>query len=179
MRWDALRKCFVGPSPNSGEEDAPVGGPEPLEQMARRNLHPTVAVFDVGEARWVNLAVAAGFLSEPVNLKVFLCQGLVKGPDPTATAIDMYTSQLNAGMDIDVTVVPFHMSEPESCDRLLDAALERGLNVRVGIGDNPRAYPGATNAELVERCVEKIMRYGFVPATPDDVLSRLEVRDRV
>jgi uncharacterized protein (DUF849 family) len=179
MMWDVVHQCFVGPSPNPGDGDGPIPRPQPLEEMAQRNLRPTVAVFDVGEARWVNLAVAAGFLSEPVNLKLFLCQTLVKGPEPTPAAIDMYRSQLDAGLDVDVTVVPFHMSEPESCELLLDAALERSLNVRVGIGDNPRAYPRATNAELVERVVEKIMRYGFVPATPDDVVSRLSVKDRV
>ena len=50
--------------------------------------------------------------------------------------------------------------------------LAKGGGIRVGIGDNPAAYPDMTNAELVERAVGWCRDAGRAPASADDVRSR-------
>ncbi len=65
------------------------------------------------------------------------------------------------------------MMDAGRSEDLLRAALERGLHVRVGIGDSPYAHPTATNAHLVARAVHLVREAGYEPATPADVRARL------
>jgi len=60
-------------------------------------------------------------------------------------------------------------------ETLLRAAIRRGCNIRVGIGDNPSAYPCARNAEVVARAVELVREAGHEPATPSEVRDRLQL----
>jgi uncharacterized protein (DUF849 family) len=160
-------------------EDPPfdtVGGaapPDPLGEMRRLGVHPTVNVFDVGEARWLALAVRAGLFPTPLYVKLFLCEQLVTGPFPDEHGIDAYTSQLSPDLDLECTIVPYTMMRADRAETLLRAALDRGLHVRVGIGDSPYAHPDATNAELVARAVELVRAAGYEPATPAAVRDRL------
>ena len=68
--------------------------------------------------------------------------------------------------------MPYAMESAERCDMLWRAALERGLGVRAGIGDSPRAFPTETNADLVRRVFDLAGKQGRKPATPDDVRVR-------
>jgi 3-keto-5-aminohexanoate cleavage enzyme len=160
-------------------EDPPfdtVGGtppPDPLAEMRTRGVQPTVNVFDVGEARWLALAVRAGMFPRPLYVKLFLCEQLVTGPFPDARGIEAYASQLAPELDLECTVVPYTMMRPEHADMLLRAALSRGYHVRVGIGDSPYAYPDVSNAELVTRAVALVRDAGFEPASASDVRARL------
>ena len=160
-------------------EDPPfdtVGGaapPDPLGEMRRRGVRPTVNVFDVGEARWLALAVRAGLFPAPLYVKLFLCEQLVTGPFPDEHGIDAYRSQLPPELDLECTIVPYTMMQADHAETLLRAALDRGLHVRVGIGDSPYAYPDATNPELVARAVELVRAGGYEPATPAVVRARL------
>ena len=52
---------------------------------------------------------------------------------------------------------------------LIRAGIELGAHVRVGIGDNPDAFPDVTNAELVRWAAQEIRKAGLEPATPQDV----------
>jgi uncharacterized protein (DUF849 family) len=65
------------------------------------------------------------------------------------------------------------MMRADRAETLLRAALDRGLHVRVGIGDSPYAHPAASNPELVARAVELVRAAGYEPATPAAVRSRL------
>lgn len=160
-------------------EDPPfdtVGGtppPDPLDDMRRVGVTPTVNVFDVGEARWLALAVRAGMFPTPLYVKLFLCEQLVTGPFPDASGIDAYLSQLSPDLDVECTIVPYTMMDAGRAESLLRAAAERGLHVRVGIGDSPSAHPSVTNAELVTRAVQLVHDAGYEPATPSEVRTRL------
>jgi uncharacterized protein (DUF849 family) len=160
-------------------EDPPfdtVGGtppPDPLVEMRARGVQPTVNVFDVGEARWLALAVRAGMFPRPLYVKLFLCEQLVTGPFPDARGIDAYASQLAPELELECTIVPYTMMRPEQAETVLRGALARGYHVRVGIGDSPHAYPDASNAELVARAIELVREAGFEPASPSDVRARL------
>jgi 3-keto-5-aminohexanoate cleavage enzyme len=164
MVWDEPTTSFVSEVPGN------------LLELRRRHLNPTVAAFDVGHARWAGLAARAGLLTEPVNLKLFLCQSWAIGPRPRPEAIDAYLAELPEGLDVEPTLVPTAVGDGETVESLLHAALDRGVNIRVGLGDNPRAHPGATNADLVARAVELLGAHGFTPATPEDVRRRFGLR---
>lgn len=168
--WDEDGERFVPMGLNALGADKSVTPPALLE-IQRRNLGPVVAVFDVGQARWVRLAVRAGILHEPVNLKVFLHAGWVLGPTPSPAGLDAYLAELD-GIDVEVTVVPSTMRDRSAWSALLDAALDRGLNIRVGLGDCPAIHGGRTNAELVREAVGMIEKRGLTPATPGEVMAR-------
>ena len=160
-------------------EDPPfdtVGGEQPadpLGDMRRVGVTPTVNVFDVGEARWLALAVRAGMFPTPLYVKLFLCEQLVTGPFPHERGIDAYLSPLPPELDLECTIVPYTMMDAVRAETLLRAALQRGLHVRVGIGDSPYAHPSASNAELVARAVQLVREAGYEPAAPSHVRDRL------
>jgi len=152
--------------------EVPTHPPE-LAEAARRGLAAVVGAFDVGELRWAVLATRAGVLATPCVLKLVLCGSLVMGPFPDARGIDAYLSQLPPELDVECLVEPYLVADRAAAEALLAAALDRGLGVRVGIGDNPRVYPRERNAELVERVVSLARARGLEPAGPDDVRARL------
>jgi uncharacterized protein (DUF849 family) len=176
--WDEDNARFVPIGLNALGADRSVAPPA-LAEIQRRGLGPVVAVFDVGQARWVRLAVRAGLLAEPVNLKLFLHAGWVLGPSPSEAGLDAYLAELG-GIDVEVTVVPSTMRDRAAWLRLLHAALARGLNIRVGLGDCPAIHADRGNAELVAEAVDLIGRHGLEPATPADVIARfgLPTRER-
>jgi uncharacterized protein (DUF849 family) len=68
--------------------------------------------------------------------------------------------------------VPYEMQDRGRTEELLLAALDRGMHIRVGIGDNPTAFPTQTTAELVEWAVELASTRGLKPASPSDIRRR-------
>lgn len=171
--WNEATRSFE--EPPFEVTGAPATESDLLGEMARRGLRPTAAAFDVGQLRWIVLALRAGILPSPLYVKIFLFDQLVNGPFANASGIDAYLSQVSDDVDIELTLVPYTMSSPERADELVRAALERGLNVRVGIGDNPDAYPTMPNAELVAHAADLVAEAGFVPATPAEVRERLQL----
>ena len=141
--------------------------------MRRLGVQPTVNVFDVGEARWLALAVRAGVFETPLYVKLFLCEQLVSGPFPDAHGIDAYTSQLGPELELECTIVPYTMVHAAHAEALLHAALARGLHVRVGIGDSPAAYPTGAQRRRGRAAVELVQAAGYEPASPADVRTRL------
>jgi 3-keto-5-aminohexanoate cleavage enzyme len=152
------------------QEDA--SDPAVLRRIRQLGLVPSVGVFELGDLRWAVLAVRSGLLDEPLCLKVFLNDTWIRGPSADLAGLEAWLSQVPDDIDREITIVPYEMADAERCWTLLEAALERGQNIRVGIGDNPGAFPTARNAELVEHAVELVQRHGLRPATPGQVLSR-------
>lgn len=113
-------------------------------------LVPALAAFDVGSTRAVAALAAAGLVSEPVFLKIFLWEAPLIGPRPSVEALDLHLRQLPPELDVEWLVVTYGMADPAAVETIARAALERGGGVRIGIGDSPRAFPGAQNARLVE-----------------------------
>jgi uncharacterized protein (DUF849 family) len=81
-------------------------------------------------------------------------------------------SQIPDDVDIEFMVVPYEMQDRDRTEQLLLAALDRGMHIRVGIGDNPTAFPTQTTAELVEWAVELAGSRGLKPASPSDIRQR-------
>jgi hypothetical protein len=64
------------------------------------------------------------------------------------------------------------MDDRSEYERLLLHGLERGMGLRVGIGDAPDLYPSAGNVDLVRWAVDRLADAGLEPARPADVLAR-------
>lgn len=178
--WDEDTKTFgvVTYGPDDAAAGRPAYPPE-LDEFKKRGLVPNIAVFSSGDLRWVVLAARAGLLDQPVNLKLFFSDRWVSMNDPAIEVLDFLIGQIPAEVDHETLVVPYAMTDAARCETLWRAALDRGLGVRAGIGDCPRAFPTATNAELVERVVALAAEYGRTPATPNELRARcgLPTRD--
>jgi len=155
-----------------GGDHADAADPPPLRRFRAEGLVPSIGVFELGELRWAVLAARSGLLDTPLCLKLFLIDTWVRGPSADVAGLDAYLSQIPSDVDAEVTIVPYEMVDADRCWALVDAALERGLNVRVGIGDNPSAFRGMTSAGLVTEAVERAAAHGLKPATPSEVLDR-------
>ena len=159
-------------------EHAVVANPLPftlaaLEHIYALGMAPSLGSFDVGITRTVGLVAAAGKLHSPVYLKIFLSGAWAVGPVPCEEALDFHLRQLPTDLDVEWVVVPYSLSDPRLVERLCRHALDLGGGIRVGIGDNPSAYPTATNAQLVEQAVHWVEQSGRPLASPTDVRCRL------
>jgi uncharacterized protein (DUF849 family) len=145
-----------------------------LEQYDARGLISALAVFEPGHLRLAMVLREAG-LGRRVMLKFFLSGRWIHGPLPDPEGLALYLRMLqlldHAG-DLDWFCCPSGLGSRAEVDRLLDAALERGGHVRVGVGDNPLAASGASNRELVECVVARAEKFGRTPATASDLLGR-------
>ena len=163
-RADALRAIDL-----DRPEGAEAGVPPNLAEMQRRGLVPSIAAFELGELRWAAHAARLGLFDGTPQVKLFLCGQYLKGPAPTIEGLRAFLAQWPADIPAEITVVAMTMHEPSICEEILRESIALGAHVRVGIGDNPDAWPGATNVELVSRAVEEIRKAGLEPASPDDV----------
>ena len=135
-------------------------------------LLPLVTAFELGWMRHAICAWRAGELLAPAFLSVFLFDQLILGPSATPAGLDAYINEIPAELDHELMVVPYLMNDRDGVEALLRHALERGQNIRVGIGDSPSAFPTETNEEVVRWAVGLAAEYGRVPATADDVRRR-------
>jgi 3-keto-5-aminohexanoate cleavage enzyme len=148
--------------------------PSAMAEMLRRGLLPSICCYDLGDVRWTRLVTAAGLLPQPVRAQFQLFASYVNGPSATTASIDAMVAEwaTDGPLDAEIEVVPYGVADRETYEALLRHALERGLNIRVGLGDCPVAIPGATNSDLVEWAVRIVESYGLKPATTTEVRHR-------
>jgi 3-keto-5-aminohexanoate cleavage enzyme len=146
--------------------------PPALDRFAELGLVPSVSVFNAVDLRWVVLAARIGILRQPLMIKLFFSDCWVSHNEPDPAVLDFLISRIPTWIDHEIVVVPFAMSSAERCQEVWEYALDRGLGIRVGIGDCPAAFPKATNAEMVDRGVKLITKYGLTSATQQDFRSR-------
>jgi len=135
-------------------------------------LVPTVAAFDVGSTRTIAALLQAGLLREPALIKIFLWGSPAIGPEPSVQALDLHLRQLPEHLDLEWLVVPYGITDPTQVEEIARAAIKRGGGVRIGIGDNPTAFPDLPNAALVERAAAWAAEAGRPLASPNDVRDR-------
>ena len=161
-----------------GEGDDVIANPpsfvvDALACYRAAGLVPTVAAFDVGATRAIGALARAGLLSQPLVLKIFLWESPLIGPQPSVEALDLHLQQLAGDVDAEWLVVTYGMTDPASVEAIARGALERGGGVRIGIGDSPRAFPDAANAQLVELVGRWAAEAGRPLANTDEVRQRL------
>lgn len=166
----------VGIRPDEPDNSGPPYPPE-LDRFISLGLVPSISVFNAVDLRWVMLAARIGILREPLNIKLFFSDRWVSHNDPDPAVMDFLITRIPKWIDHETVVVPYAMSSAERCQELWEHAVDRGLGIRVGIGDSPLAFPTATNTEMVDRAVNLITKRGLTPATQDDVRTRVAVSD--
>jgi 3-keto-5-aminohexanoate cleavage enzyme len=147
-----------------------------LDEYERRGLIPSLAVFEPGHLRTSAAFLATRSSGPRPTLKFFLSEEWLHGPLPDRSGLDTYRhmlEELNLVEKVEWFCVPYAVTEPATVASLVDAAIVCGGHVRVGVGDNPRAAGGRSNAELVQWAVEIGRRHGREPATPAEVRSHL------
>lgn len=174
--WDEQRSDFAA-DVDSLRENGIVANPLPflldaLEHTQALGMVPSLAAFDVGFSRTMVLLARSGRLRAPVFLKIFLSGAWAVGPFPTEDALDFHLRQIPDDLDVEWGVVPYAIGDPVLVERLCRHALARGGGIRVGIGDNPVAFPGATNEELVELAVRWCRELGRPVASAHAVRRR-------
>jgi len=176
--WDEASRDFfgVGSLGATAVVDNPLSFT--LDGLARAEslgMVPTLGAFDVGFTRTMVLLAESGRLRPPVFLKIFLSGAWAVGPFPSEAALDFHLAQIPAGLDVQWVAVPYALDDPATVERLCRHALERGGGIRVGIGDNPAAFPELTNAELVERAAGWCKDAGRPVATASEARRRFGV----
>lgn len=146
---------------------------EALRRYKEVGLVPTLAAFDVGSTRAIAALAGAGLVAQPALVKIFLWGAPAIGPEPSVEALDLHLRQLPDDLDIEWIVVPYGIADRATIEALARAALGRGGDVRIGIGDSPAAFADLTNAEVVELAVAWATEAGRDVATPDDVRARV------
>jgi 3-keto-5-aminohexanoate cleavage enzyme len=177
--WNAVEGTLAPLEPIPGYDVIRNSLPFVVDALGRYRtvgLVPTVAAFDVGPTRTIAALTAAGILDEPVLLKIFLWGTPAIGPEPSVAALDVHLRQLPDQLDVEWLVVPYGMTDPAGVEELARAALERGGGIRIGIGDNPRAFPDVGNAALVELASRWAADAGRPMASPVDVRARMGIR---
>jgi uncharacterized protein (DUF849 family) len=171
--WDEETTSFgvVTFGPDDPAHSYPPYPPE-LDRFAELGIVPNVAIFNAADMRWVVLAARSGVLQEPLNLKVFFSDRWVSNNEPDPAVLDFLMARLPDDIEHETVIVPYAMSSLERCEQLWDAALERGLGIRTGLGDTPLVFRDETNAELVERAVARLTAHGLRPATPAEFRAR-------
>jgi uncharacterized protein (DUF849 family) len=173
--WDPATRALAPLEAIAGHEVIRNSLPFVTSALARYyevGLVPTVAAFDIGSTRTIAALARAGLLREPVLAKIFLWGDPAIGPEPSVPALELHLRQLPEDLDVEWLVVPYGIADPALIEEIARAALERGGGIRVGIGDNPNAFPDVPNAALVERAA------GWAAAAGRPVASADQVRDR-
>ncbi len=173
IMWNSVERRF-----EAVERSGVVANPLPfvLDALGRARqlgMIPSVGSFDVGATRTAVLLAESGALAEPVFLKILLSGSWAAGPFPTEDAIEFHLRQLPDSLDVEWVLVPHGIGDPGLVERLCRRALELGGGIRVGVGDNPLAASGRTNAELVEEAVRWAQEAGRPVASAAEVRERL------
>jgi 3-keto-5-aminohexanoate cleavage enzyme len=177
VTWDASRQQFAGAldtlAGRAVVQNSLGFTVDALARFDRVGLVPSVAAFDVGFTRTMVNLVRAGYLHEPVFFKIFLMGTWAAGPEPSPDALEFHVRQIPEDLDVEWIVVPYTVDDADVIERIARRALELGGGVRVGIGDNPAAHPGASNPELVERVARWATEAGRPVATGAELRARL------
>jgi uncharacterized protein (DUF849 family) len=179
--WDDTSRDFVGVDLLG--DAAVVANPlsftlDGLARAEQLGMTPTLGAFDVGFTRTMVLLAEADRLRPPVFLKIFLSGAWAVGPFPSEAALDLHLAQIPDDLDVEWVAVPYALDDATTVERLCRAALERGGGIRIGIGDNPRAFGDLANAALVERAATWCAGSGRAIATPENVRARFGITFR-
>jgi uncharacterized protein (DUF849 family) len=136
-------------------------------------VRPELEVFDTGQLVMVKELIKEGLIDEPPLIQ--LCMGIPYGaPDDPLTLLSM-VAQLPPGAIFSA----FSIGRMQLA--YVAMAVLAGGNVRVGLEDNLYLSRGrlATNGQLVERAVSILEHMNVKVLGPDEVRTRLRLKQRV
>jgi len=174
--WDEREQRLFSIANRRLDRDAPFAGPEVISEVLARNLVPFFGLFDLADARLLWAFARTGLVPQPVMVQLNFFWDLMRGPTPGVAALDAFLAEWRRiPVDSEVCLFVRGMPDREGYEALLDAALDRGVHLRVGLGDNPHLFPNARSADMVEHAVELVHRRGLTAATPAELRARLHL----
>jgi len=136
-------------------------------------VRPELEVFDTGHLVMVKELIAEGLIDDPPLIQ--LCMGIPYGaPDDLDTLMSMVNRLPERAIFSTFSIGRMQLA-------YVALAVIVGGNVRVGLEDNLYLERGrlATNAELVARAVTILEAMNVRVLGPDEVRSRLRLKQRV
>jgi uncharacterized protein (DUF849 family) len=172
--WDPGARRLVVIRDYRYEPDALFESPEAIGKVVSAGLVPFYGVFDLADMRLLAAYAAAGFTPRPVLIQINFFYDMIRGPTPGVEALEAFLTEWGrSGIEAEICLFVRAAPDRAAYEALFEAALERGVHPRVGLGDNPTLFGRATNADLVEHAAEMALRRGLAPLTP------LELRQRI
>jgi uncharacterized protein (DUF849 family) len=148
--------------------------PEVVRQVVDHGVVPFFGLFDLGETRLLAAMAATGLVPHPVVVQLNFFADKVIGPTPGVPALQAFLDEwAYGGVDAEVWLFVQAMPDRDRYDALLSAAIELGVHIRVGLGDNPHLF--SRNHEMVEHAVELAGKHGLTPASPAELRKRLNI----
>lgn len=138
-------------------------------------LISSLAVFEPGHLRAVCAFLRRGDIRGVPLVKFFLSEEWLFGPSPLVSSLEMYAGMLDyEGLadSVEWFGCSNTFSSPEAVVEFAEHTIRLGGHVRVGIGDNPAASKGRSNAELVHEIARLARRSGRGVASPAAVVAR-------
>jgi 3-keto-5-aminohexanoate cleavage enzyme len=146
-----------------------------LAYFSKADLISSLAVFEPGHLRAICAFLKRSEIRGAPLVKFFLSEEWLFGPSPDVASLEMYARMLESegcAGQVEWFGCPNAFSSPEKVLEFVESTIRLGGHVRLGIGDNPVASRGRSNAELVDEVAELARRSGRGVASPAAVLSR-------
>jgi uncharacterized protein (DUF849 family) len=135
---------------------------------------PFFGLFDLGETRLLSAMAATGLVPEPVVVQLNFFADKMIGPTPGVPALQAFLAEwAYRPVDAEIWLFVQAMPDRDRYDALLSAAIDLGVHIRVGLGDNPHLF--ARNHEMVEHAVDLAGKHGLTPASPAELRTRLNI----
>jgi len=170
--WDSDEQRLIVINGRVWDRGATFEGPEVIRETLARGLVPCFGVFDLGDTRMLSAFAAARLVPQPVLLQInFFCD-LMTGPTPSIDALDAVLAEWRRrDLDSEIFLFVRAMPDRESYEALFEAAIDRGVHPRVGLGDNPHLFE--RNCDMVEHAIEMAGRKGLEPVPAAALRARL------
>jgi 3-keto-5-aminohexanoate cleavage enzyme len=177
--WDPAAKRLVTIRNYRYEPDAPFEAPEAIRKVVEAGLVPFFGLFDLVDMRLLGAYAAAGYVPRPVLIQINFFYDMIRGPTPSVEALDAFLDEWRrTGIEAEICLFARAVPDRVTYETLFQAALERGVHIRVGLGDNPALFGAATNADLVGHAVEMVQKRGLAPLTPAELRRHIGARTR-
>jgi uncharacterized protein (DUF849 family) len=172
--WDESEQRLLTIHNRRVDRDSPFVGPEVIRETLKRGLVPFFGLFDLADVRMLSAFARIGLVPQPVLVQINLFFDLIRGPTPGVAALDAFLAEWRrVQVDSEICLFVRAMPDRQSYERLFEAAIDRGVHIRVGLGDNPHLFPNGRSVDMVEHAVEMAGRKGLKPATPAELRARV------
>jgi uncharacterized protein (DUF849 family) len=177
--WDEREQRLLTINNRRLDRETPFEGPEVIRDTINAGLVPFFGLFDLADARMLLAFARTGLVPQPVLVQINLFFDLIRGPTPGIAALDAFLAEWRlAEVDSELCVFVRAMPDRESYQALFEAAIDRGVHIRVGLGDNPHLFPNGRSTDMVDHAVEMAGRKGLTPVTPAELRARIKVARR-
>lgn len=150
----------------------PAWGVEAAKRMQAAGVKPEIEVFDTGHISQAIDLIQQGFIDDPPWFQ--LCMGVKWGIPATEENLTFMRNKLPAGSLWSVLGIG------RSQQAMISQGIRMGGHIRVGLEDNLYLKKGVlakSNAELVEKAVKLINKYGREIATPNETRIMLRIKN--